>query len=59
MRTIDNIEEALSQATSIQFFPTPNYNKEPPVVVLVFNKVHGGADGYKMLLDNLKTNKHH
>lgn len=54
MTIIDKIENALGAASSIQFFPTPNYDKEPPVVVLIFDQPHGGADGYNLLLDNYK-----
>lgn len=54
MTVIDKIEESLGGATAIQFFPTPDYNKEPPVIVLTFDKPHGGADGYNFLLDNYK-----
>jgi hypothetical protein len=54
MTVIDKIEKSLGGATAIQFFPTPDYNKEPPVIVLTFDKPHGGADGYNLLLDNYK-----
>ena len=54
MTVIDKIEKSLGAATSIQFFPTPDYNKEPPVIVLTFDKQNDGADGYNLLLDNYK-----
>lgn len=54
MTVIDKIEKSLGTATSIQFFPTPDYNKEPPVIVLTFAKPHEGAEGYNLLLDNYK-----
>lgn len=54
MTVIDKIEKSLGGATAIQFFPTPDYNKEPPVIVLTFDKPHSGADGYNLLLDNYK-----
>lgn len=55
MSTIDKIEKELEQAFSIQFFPTQDYDKEPPVVVLTFSKQHGGASGYNLMLDNFKS----
>jgi hypothetical protein len=54
MTIIDKIEKSLGSATAIQFFPTPNYEKEPPVIVLTFDKPHDGAVGYNLLLDNYK-----
>ncbi len=54
MTVIDKIEKSLGTATAIQFFPTPNYDREPPVIVLTFDKPHDGADGYNLLLDNYK-----
>lgn len=54
MTIIDKIEKSLGTATAIQFFPTPNYDREPPVIVLTFDKPHDGADGYNLLLDNYK-----
>lgn len=54
MAIIDEIEKLLETATSIQFFSTPDYNKEPPVIVLTFDKPYDGADGYNLLLDNYK-----
>ena len=54
MTVIDKIEKSLGGATAIQFFPTPDYNKEPPVIMLTFDKPHSGADGYNLLLDNYK-----
>ena len=54
MKIIDKIEKSLGTATAIQFFPTPDYNKEPPVIVLTFDKPYDGADGYNLLLDNYK-----
>lgn len=54
MTIIDKIEKSLGTATAIQFFPTPDYNKEPPVIVLTFDKPQDGADGYNLLLDNYK-----
>jgi len=54
MTVIDKIEKSFGAATSIQFFPTPDYNKEPPVIVLTFDKPNDGADGYNLLLDNYK-----
>jgi hypothetical protein len=54
MTTIDKIEKSLGTATSIQFFPTPDYNKKPSVIVLIFDKPYDGADGYNLLLDNCK-----
>jgi hypothetical protein len=54
MTIIDKIEKSLGGATAIQFFPTPDYNKEPPVIVLTFDKPHDGADGYNLLLDGYK-----
>lgn len=54
MNVIDKIEKSLGVATAIQFFPTPDYNKEPPVIVLTFDKPHDGADGYNLLLDDYK-----
>lgn len=54
MTLIDKIEKSLGASTAIQFFPTPDYNKEPPVIVLVFPQPHDGADGYNLLLDNYK-----
>jgi hypothetical protein len=56
MTVIDKIENSLGVATAIQFFPTPDYNKEPPVIVLTFDKPHDGVDGYNLLLDNYKDN---
>jgi hypothetical protein len=58
MIIIDKIEKSLGTATAIQFFPTPDYNKEPPVIVLTFDKPQDGADGYNLLLDNYKDKTH-
>jgi hypothetical protein len=54
MTIIDKIEKSLGTANSIQFLPTPNYDIEPPVIVLTFDKPHDGANGYNLLLDNYK-----
>ena len=34
MTIIDKIEKSLEKANAIQFFTTPNYEKEPPVTDL-------------------------
>jgi hypothetical protein len=54
MTIIDKIENSFGTATAIQFFPTPNYDREPPVIVLTFDKPHDGTEGYNLLLDNYK-----
>ena len=55
MTIIDKIEKYLEKANAIQFFTTPNYEKEPPVIVLVFDKQNDGIDGYNLLIDNYKN----
>jgi hypothetical protein len=55
MTIIDKIEKSLEKANAIQFFTTPNYEKEPPVIVLLFDKQNDGIDGYNLLIDNYKN----
>ena len=55
MTIIDQIEQSFRTATSVQFHPTDNYEKEPPVVALVFDRQHDGATGYNLLLDNYQN----
>lgn len=55
MTIIDKIEKSLEKANAIQFFTTPNYEKEPPVIVLLFDKQNDGTDGYNLLIDNYKN----
>src|SRR5699024_5421512 len=54
MTVIDRIEKSIGTATSIQYFSTTDYKKEPTVIVLTFDRPHDGADSYNLLLDNYK-----
>jgi len=54
MKTIEKIEQSLNNANEIQFFPTPNYEKEPAVIVLIFKNPDDGVIGYNLLLDKYK-----
>lgn len=54
LNLFDRAENLLGSATAIQFFPTLDYTKEPPIVALIFSKPEDGIEGYNLLLDNYK-----
>lgn len=52
MTIIDKIEKSFQTASSIEFHPSRDLEKEPSVIILVFDKERAGADTYNLLLDN-------
>jgi hypothetical protein len=52
MKDKDLIEIELNEAKSLHFAMSRNYEKEPSVLVLIFNKKHEGSAAYNWLLNN-------
>ena len=52
MKEKDQVEAELNEAKSIHFGISRNYEKEPTVLILIFDKKHGGSHSYNWLLNN-------